>query len=144
MRRFSLKEETSFGNNLRDFYVNVVTVIRWNWSIKEFCGNMRCFRQNYLRKTNNCFIDCYFLFKFHESVVWDNFREEVTHMSAYLFYIEMFQATVAWIMKQYHDYHNFCLWHGWPAVILPFLICFQCIFFHHGIKKLAKIICNTK
>ena len=114
--------------------MNVVTVIRWNWSIKEFCGNMRCFRQNYLRKTNNCFIDCYFLFKFHESVdyrlplsrltslnigctrhsqasltllsfaryfgiiqtslasalvapsvVRDNFREEVTHMSAYLF-----------------------------------------------------------
>ena len=45
----------------------------------------------------------YFLSKFHEPVVWDNFREEVTQMFAYLFYIEMLQATIAWIMKQYHD-----------------------------------------
>lgn len=48
-------------------------------------------------------------FKFHETVVQDNLRKEMAQMATDLFQIEMFQAAVARIMKQYHDQHDFSL-----------------------------------
>ena len=60
-------------------------------------------------------------------------------MFADLFLIEMFQTTVAWIMKKYHDEHDFCLWQGWNTVIFTLCNWFKRVFCHHGIKKLAEI-----
>ena len=53
-----------------------------------------------------------FFFKLYKPVVLDYLREEMTHILADIFKVEMFQTTVARIMKQYHNQHDFCLRHG--------------------------------
>ena len=41
-------------------------------------------------------------------------------MPANFIHIEMFQASVTGIVKQYHYQHDFCFGHRWVSVILTF------------------------
>jgi len=49
------------------------------------------------------------LLKFHETIVRDDLREQVAKVHADLIQVEMLQATVARIVEQYDDKHDFCL-----------------------------------
>lgn len=62
-------------------------------------------------------------------------------MLANLFQIEMLQTTVSRIMKKNQDEHDFRLGHGGVTVIFAFCCRLKRIFCHHGIKKLAELIC---
>ena len=50
-----------------------------------------------------------FFFKFNETVVGNNIRKEMAHMTADFFIVEIFQTTITRIVKQYHDQHDFRL-----------------------------------
>lgn len=65
-------------------------------------------------------------------------------MLAYIFLIEIFQATVSRIMKKYHNKYDSRLGYGELTVIFALYSRFKFIFCHCGIKKLAKIILYTK
>jgi hypothetical protein len=47
------------------------------------------------------------LLQLHEAIVGDDLREQVAKINADLIQIEMLQATVARIVEQYHNGHNF-------------------------------------
>lgn len=66
------------------------------------------------------------------------------NMFADLFHIEMLHTTVPRIMKKYQDNHDFCFGHYGYPMIFAFCGGFKHIIYHHDIKKLAKIICQTK
>ena len=82
--------------------------------------------------------------QFYKTVARNDLGEEMTHMLANLFQIEMLQTTVSRIMKKYQDEHDFRLRQGETTVILALCAGFKRIFCHHCIKKLAEIICHTK
>ena len=50
-----------------------------------------------------------------------------------------YKSGVTWIVKQYHDRHDFRLGHGGITVILVLCAGFEGIFSHHCIKKLAEL-----
>ena len=87
----------------------------------------------------------YLFFHSHKAaVIGDNFGEEMTHMLANLFWIEMLQTTVARIMGKYHDKHYFHFGCGGITVIFALCGGFKCIFCHHGIKKACKNYLSDK
>ena len=60
------------------------------------------------------------------------------------FQVEVLQVAVAGVVEKYHDEHHFRLRQRRITVIIALLSLLYGIFFHHGIKKLAEIVCNTK
>ena len=88
--------------------------------------------------------DSHLFFLFDKTVIRNNFWEEMTHILADLFQIEMLQTTVSRIIKKYQDEHDFCLGHGGVMVIFTLCSRFKRIFCQHSIKKFAEIICHTK
>ena len=60
-------------------------------------------------------------------------------MTAYMLHIEMLQAAVAGIVEENHNEHHLGLGERTGTMIRPFLGILDCIFCHHGTKKLAKI-----
>ena len=75
---------------------------------------------------------------------WHDFGEEMAKMFAYHFKIEVLETPETRIMEQYHDKHDFSLWHGGFTMVGTLVFYFQHIFCSHLIKKLAEIICHTK
>ena len=67
-------------------------------------------------------------------------------MPANFIHIEMFQASVTGIVKQYHYQHNLCFGHCWFSVIfsLGCWLIWQGVFFDLRINKLAEIIGKTE
>ena len=60
------------------------------------------------------------------------------------FQVEVLQAAVAGVVEKYHDEHHFRLRQRRITVIIALLSLLYGIFFHHGVKKLAEIVGNTK
>lgn len=54
-------------------------------------------------------MDGYFFFQFNKTVIGDDLGEEMAHMLADLFLIEVLQAPVSRVMDKYHDKHDFRL-----------------------------------
>ena len=127
----------------------------WTSYEYESSGSCICVKEYYQR--NWCLYICLkvpfdkqsqgdgnLFFQLHKTVIRDNLWKEVSHILADLFLIEMLQTTIAWIMKEYQNQHDFCLGHGGITVILTLCGRWKSLFCHHCIKKLAKIICHTK
>ena len=58
------------------------------------------------------------------------------------FQVEVLQAAVAGVVEKYHDEHHFRLRQRRITVIIALFSLLYGIFFHHGIKKLAEIVCS--
>lgn len=56
----------------------------------------------------------------------------------------MLQTTVSQAIKKYHDKHDFRFGQGGITVIFALCSWLKRVFFHHGIEKIAEIICNTE
>ncbi|MBR8707214.1 hypothetical protein IX321_002806 [Bacteroides pyogenes] len=65
-------------------------------------------------------------------------------MDTYLLKIKVFQAAITGVVKENHYQHNFCFGHSGGTMILSLVNQPYSIFCHHGIKKLAEIVCHTK
>ena len=46
------------------------------------------------------------LLRSHETIIRDYLREQMSEVDAYLIQIEVLQAAIARVVKQYHDSHN--------------------------------------
>ena len=88
--------------------------------------------------------DCHLFLQFHKTIIGHHFGEKMAKTLAHMLQIEMLQATVAGVVEQDHDNHHLCLGKRPVAVIIPFSSLLYGVFFHHCIKKLAKIICHTE
>ena len=82
--------------------------------------------------------------QFHETVVGDQLWKQMAQMLRHMLQIEMLQTAVAGTMKQNQNYHHFCLEKRPVTMVFPLFSLLQSIFFHHCIKKTAKIIRHTE
>ena len=88
--------------------------------------------------------NCHFFFQFYKAVVGNHFREKVAEPLADMLQIEMLQATIARVVKQNHDNHDFSFRKPPIAMVSPLLGSQNGVFIHHCIIKFAKIICHTE
>src|SRR5574344_2215119 len=65
--------------------------------------------------------DCNFLFQFYKTVVRDYLGKQMTQVPAHLLKIEMLQAAIARIVKEYHNQHDFSLGHRGITVIFSLI-----------------------
>lgn len=83
-----------------------------------------------------CLGDSHLFFKFYKTVIWDGIREYRRYKT--FFPIKLFQAAIAWIVKQYYAQHDFGLWQDWVSVIMPFSFRFSVYFSIMASKNLQK------
>ena len=88
--------------------------------------------------------DGYLILQFHETIVGNQLRKQMAQMLGNMLQIEMLQTAVAGTMKQNQNYHHFCFGKRPVTMVFPLFCLLQSIFFHHCIKKTAKIIRHTE
>jgi hypothetical protein len=92
--------------NAFEYLVNVYSLVSADtkWCTVNKADSRTFAQQDFLDKQSQG--DGSFSFQFHETVVRDDLRKQMTQMLTHLFKVEMFQAAITGVVEKNHDKHD--------------------------------------